>query len=157
MSPVPPTLQFVDLLLSAYLLWGIWKGYRRKLGRELEALIKLLLLLAWVWGFGAFSWLRNNLDGLIEESPVSAGMLSSLLVLLLTFYLLYLLRERLAGAIESRISKAKARGWGAVAGLVRSAAWSAFLLLLLDKLPWIGDGVRDSVSGYLLSRLLTEL
>ena len=153
MNAAPASLQFIDLLVIAYLAWGLLKGLRRRLGRELEALIKLLLLLAWLWGFGAFKWLRNNLDGLAQASPVSSGMLGSLLIIILSFYLLHLLRERLAGAIDRRLSTTGSRISGAVAGLVRSAAWAGALLLLAEKLPWFGDAVRESLSGNLLSQL----
>ena len=153
MTEVSPSLHLIDLLVIAYLAWGLFKGLRRRVGRELEALIKLALLLAWLWGFGAFAWLRDTLDGLARASPVSAGMVGSLLVLIATFYLLYLLKERLADAIEAQVSKTAARTWGGVCGLLRTAAWSAALLLILEKLPWIGDGIRESLTGFLLSRL----
>lgn len=148
-----PAPQWVDYLLAAYLLWGTWRGYRRRVGRELQALIKLLLLLAWLWGFGAFSWLRDLFDGAISQVPIPPGMLTSLLGLLAAFYLLYLLRNRLAGAIEARISRTKARASGALAGLLRTAAGSSFLLLLFGQLPWLGDRLRESLSGRLLAAL----
>lgn len=153
MTTASPSLTAIDLLVVAYLTWGLIKGFRRRLGRELEALIKLLLALAWLWGFGAFSWLRNTLQGLVESSPVSAGMLGSLLALLGTFYLLYLLRQRLADATEARLGETSARLWGALSGLLRTAAWSTALLLLLEKLPWLGDGIGESLSGFLVKRL----
>ena len=153
MTPVSPSLQFTDLLVIAYLAWGLFKGLRRRVGRELAALIKLVLLLAWLWGFGAFKWLRGTLDGLAQASPVSPGMVGSLLILGATFYLLYLLKERLADTIEAQLSKTTARTWGGVCGLLRTAAWSAALLLLAEKLPWIGDGIRESLTGFLLARL----
>lgn len=143
----------IDLLVIAYLAWGLFKGLRRRLGRELEALIKLLLLLAWLWGFGAFSWLRDTLDGLVQASPLSAGMLGSLLVMLLSFILLHLLRERLAGAIDRQLSNAASRLLGGIAGLLRSGAWAAALILLAEKLPWIGESIRQSISGSLLQAL----
>jgi len=144
----------IDLLVLAYLAWGLFKGLRRHLGRELEALIKLVLLLAWFWGFGAFSWLRNTLDGLVQASPLSPGMLGSLLVILFSFFLLYLLRERLAGAIDQRLSKTGSRLLGGFAGVLRTAAWATALLLLAEKLPWVGDAIRHSVSGGLLQTLI---
>jgi len=145
----------IDLIVLAYLAWGLFKGLRRRLGRELGALIKLLLLLAWFWGFGAFSWLRDRLDGLVQASPLSAGMLGSLLVILLSFLLLHLLRERLAGAIDQRLSNTGSRLLGGAAGLLRTAAWATALLLLAEKLPWLGDGVRHSLSGSLLQTLIS--
>lgn len=153
MNTAPASLQFIDLLVVAYLAWGVFKGLRRRLGRELEALIKLLLLLAWLWGFGAFQWLRDTLDGLIQASPVSPGMLGSLLVIIASFYLLYLLRERLAENIDKRLSNTASSLSGAIAGLLRTTAWSAALLLLLEKLPWIGEGVQQSLFGNLLQQL----
>jgi len=143
----------IDLVVLIYLAWGLFKGLRRRLGRELEALIKLALLLAWLWGFGAFSWLRNTLDGLAQASPLSAGMLGSLLVILLSFYLLYLVRERLAGAVDQHLSKTGSRLMGGIVGLLRAATWSAALLLVVEKLPWLGDGIRHSLSGGLLQAL----
>ena len=153
MSAAPASLHFVDLMVLSYLGWGLFKGFRRRLGRELEALIKLLLLLAWLWGFGAFQWLRDTLDGLVEASPISAGMLGSLLIIILSFYLLYLLRERLAENIDQRLSSSGSRTLGAITGLLRTTAWSTALLLLLEKLPWIGDGVENSLSGHLLAAI----
>ena len=143
----------IDLLVIAYLTWGLFKGLRRRLGRELEALIKLILLLAWLWGFGAFSWLRNTLDGLVQASPLSTGMLGSLLVILLSVFLIHLLRERLAGAIDQRLSNTGSRLLGGIAGLLRSGAWASALLLLAEKLPWIGEPVSRSISGGLLQTL----
>ena len=153
MTDASPSLHLIDLLVIAYLAWGLAKGLRRRVGRELGALIKLVLLLAWLWGFGAFQWLRDTLDGIAQAAPVSPGMIGSLLVLVATFYLLYLLKERMAGAVEAQLSKASARTWGGVCGLLRTAAWSAALLLLLEKLPWIGDNIAESLSGFLISRL----
>lgn len=143
----------IDLLIIAYLIWGLFKGLRRRLGRELEALIKLVLLLAWMWGFGAFSWLRDTLNGLVQASPLSASMLGSLLVILLSFLLLHLLRERLAGALERRLSTTGSRLLGGLVGLLRSAAWAGALLLLAEKLPWVGTNVQQSISGKLLQML----
>ena len=153
MTSTSPSLHLTDLLVIAYLAWGLFKGRRRRIGRELEALIKLLLLLAWLWGFGAFKWLRGTLDGLAQASPVSPGMVGSLLIMIATFYLFYLLKERLANAIEAQLSKATAKTWGGVFGLLRTAAWSSALLLVLEKVPWVGDGIRESLSGFLLARL----
>jgi uncharacterized membrane protein required for colicin V production len=143
----------IDLLVLAYLAWGLFKGLRRGLGHELEALIKLLLLLAWLWGFGAFSWLRDTLDGLVQASPLSASMLGSLLVMLLSLLLLHLLRARLARAIDQRLSTTVSRLLGGITGVLRSGAWASALLLLAEKLPWIGATVQRSISGSLLQTL----
>ena len=144
-------MTLVDLLLAGYLAWGVSKGWRRKIGRELQALIKLLLLLAWLWGFDTARWLRDTLGGALQSNPVTAGMLGSLLAIVIAFILLHWLRDRLAEAIEARLSPIAAHRGGAASGLLRTLAWGCALILLLQQVPWIGDSFTDSLTNQLLS------
>jgi hypothetical protein len=143
-------MHFSDLLLAGYAAWGLSRGYRRRIGRELQGLITLLLLLSWLWGFDVARWVRDGFGDMADSLAITQGMIGGLLALIAAFVVMHLLRDTLAKRIEARLSEASARNWGGAAGLLRTTTFGATLIVLLQQLPWLGQGLSDSLTARLL-------
>lgn len=143
-----------DGLVLIYLVWGAVRGQDRGPARELQALINLALLSAFLLGVGLFRRLLDLLGRTADALPFVSGITGALLVLFTALWVMRLIRHRLADWLAARLSPAWTRISGGIFGVLRVLLAVILLVTVVSAVPL--DFVRrpvvdESVTGQLVS------
>ena len=110
----------LDMIVGGYLAWGFYQGRRRGLRSEGIRIISLLVVLAFLLGFGLFKLVGNSLATLADSVSQTRGMIISVLLMVATLVVVIIIRRKL------RHQQAKVRPtrepslYGGIAGLLRA-------------------------------------
>ena len=124
-------MSFLDIILGALLVWGLWKGLSNGLFVELASIIALI---AGIYGAIHFSYyigdyLVQNVD--LEERYIK------LTAFVITFILIVII-VHFAAKLLTKIAKAAFLGWlnrlaGGIFGVVKVAVILGALLVFFDR------------------------
>ena len=110
----------LDMIVGGYLVWGFYQGRRRGLRSEGLRIISLLVVLAFLLGFGLFGLVGNSLATLADSVSQTRGIVISVLLMITTLAVVIIIRRKL------RHQQAKVRPagepslYGGIAGLLRA-------------------------------------
>ena len=110
----------LDMIVGGYLVWGFYQGRRRGLRSEGIRIISLLVVLAFLLGFGLFKLVGNSFATLADSVSQTRGIIISVLLMVATLVVVIIIRRKL------RHQQAKVRPtrepslYGGIAGLLRA-------------------------------------
>lgn len=123
-----------DFVAAGYLAWGILKGQRRGLSVEVPRLVSVTLAL--VTGAGFVRWSDHVLGEIGKLTGQAAGALGWGGALVGAYYLVRLIRARMAYWIEARLPEESIqRRYGMAAGFLRTLVISFIITLFLLHTP----------------------
>jgi uncharacterized membrane protein required for colicin V production len=149
------SFNFADILVIAYLIYGTLRGRVRGLSRELPKVISITL--AFTTGFGLYRSSERLLSGLAHMAGQASGPVSFLSMAIGGYFVMRHLRGRIHDWAAKRYSDENLqRKAGAAAGLIRTAALSAFVFVFISFLP-MGFLKRPFTEGSLFGRVVVKL
>ncbi len=122
----------IDILVAAYLSWALYRGRRRGLRAESARIVGLLLILAFLLGFGLLSLVGNGLAALADNLLQHRGILVTVLVLLAAVLIVVLFHIRLRRRQKAPRSSQERPAYGGMAGVVRALLLVTIVLLGFD-------------------------
>ena len=149
----------LDMLIAAYLGWGFYRGRQRGLRVEIVRIIGLLIVLAFLLGFGLFAMVGNSLTTLTDSFLQRRGIAVTVLLLLATLLIVVTVRNRLRHQRKNVRASSGPPLYGGIAGLLRTLLSVSIILLGFDFLlpEFLNRAiVNDSVTGQALE-VLREL
>jgi uncharacterized membrane protein required for colicin V production len=135
----------LDALIAVYLSWAFYRGRRRGFRAETARIVGLLLILAFVLGFGLFSLVGNGLTALADSLLQRRGIVVTVLVLLATLLIVVLFHIRLRRQQKVVRSSEERPAFGGMAGVVRAVLLVTIILLGFDL--FLPDFLNNAVVG----------
>lgn len=137
----------LDHLLLFYLLWCAVKGYRRRLGQEIEGFIFALLILGMLLGIFVISQLTGLIKLTFETFLLSTGFIATFISFIIALMIFFFLRKKIAEIAESRYSENVSRNGGILAGLLRGLVVTMIMIIVLSQLPFnlLAKTIEDSL------------
>jgi uncharacterized membrane protein required for colicin V production len=135
----------LDILILLYLSWAFYRGRRRGLRAETARIVGLLLILAFVLGFGLFSLVGNSLTALADALLQRRGVVVTVLLLLATLLIVVLVHVRLRRQQKGFRSSGESPAFGGISGVVRGMLLVTIILLGFDF--FLPDFLSNAVAG----------
>lgn len=146
----------IDLVALAYVIWGIFRGYRRGVAAELPSVVGWGVSL--FTGSGIYRWTMRGFAQLSDVAGQSFGAAGFVIVLVGSYFLIRQLRRHIRTWAEKRVNEESLqKKLGAAAGGFRALLLSSFLILFLGLLP-VGPlrepFTKDSFVGRVLNTVV---
>ena len=142
----------LDMIVGSYLLWGFYQGRRRGLRNEGVGIISLLIVLAFLLGFGLFKLVGNSLATLADSVSQTRGIVISVLLMVATLAVVIFIRKKLRRQQAIVTPAGEPSLYGGIAGLLRA------MLMLTVSLTVLGLFLPDFLEHALLGdSLLAQL
>ncbi len=128
------SLNWIDVMIAVYVVWGVWRGRRRGMTSELSRLI--CLLLAILTGYTLVRWTGRVLGEYAVITGHGRGPIAALSVMMAAIYLAGWLRDRLRMIIETRYPGALVqRRMGGVFGGFRTLVIGCTVTVFIGLMP----------------------
>lgn len=128
-------LSLLDAIIILFLLFKVSRAGQLGLGNTLHSLIALSLLAALLLGLRLSSELRDLVGGLAGFADAVPGIGSRLLIIILAWYLMRLIRERLGELLESLTPERWRKPLTYLAEGLRAALLVGIVLWIVE--PWL--------------------
>ena len=146
----------LDMIVGGYLVWGFYQGRRRGLRSEGVRIISLLIVLAFLLGFGMFKLVGNSLASLADSVSQTRGIVISVLLMVATLVVVIFIRKKLRHQQASVRPAGEPSLYGGIAGLLRVMLMLAVSLTVLGLL--LPDFLEQALLGdSLLAQVLERL
>ena len=109
----------LDMIVGGYLVWGFYKGRRRGLRSEGIRIISLMVVLAFLLGFGLFKLVGNSLATLADSVTQTRGIIISILLMVATLVVVIIIRRKLHQQAKAGPAREPSL-YGGIAGLLRT-------------------------------------
>ena len=109
----------LDMIVGAYLVWGFYQGRRRGLRSEGMRIISLMVVLAFLLGFGLFKLVGNSLATLADSVTQTRGIIISILLMVATLVVVIIIRRKLHQQAKAGPAREPSL-YGGIAGLLRT-------------------------------------
>jgi uncharacterized membrane protein required for colicin V production len=148
-------VNFADMLVVAYLIYGTIRGRMRGFSRELPKVVSVTL--AFTTGFGLFRSSERLISGLAHAAGQTSGGVGFVTVVVGAFFLMRQFGGRIRDWAAKRYPDENfQRRAGTVAGFIRTMTISAFVFVFISFLPI--DLVRQPFTeGSLFGRVVVKL
>jgi uncharacterized membrane protein required for colicin V production len=148
-------VNFADLLVVAYLIYGTIRGRIRGFSRELPKVVSVTL--AFTTGFGLYRASERLISGLAHAAGHASGGVGFVTVVVGAFFLMRQFSGRIRDWAAKRFTdETFQRRAGAIAGFIRTATISAFVFVFISFLPI--DLLRQPFTkGSLFGRVVVKL
>ena len=133
----------LDMLMAAYL--SFYRGRQRGLRVEIVRIISLLIVLAFLLGFGLFTLVGNSLTTLTDSVLQHRGIAVTLLLLLATLLIVVTFRKRLRYQRDRLRPGSEPPLYGGIAGVLRTILAVGIILLGFDFL--LPDFLNRAIVG----------
>jgi len=113
-------MTILDMIIGGYLVWGFYQGRRRGLRSEGIRILSLLVVLAFLLGFGLFKLVGNSLATLVDSISQTRGIIISVLLMVATLVIVMIVRRKLRHQ-QAKVRPTRAPSlYGGIAGLLRT-------------------------------------
>lgn len=144
-----------DILVVAYVIYGMLRGRARGFSRELPKVVSVTL--AFTTGFGLYRLSERLMAGLAQMAGQKSGPVSFIVVAIGSFFLLRQFRGRIRDwAAKHYPDENLQKRAGAAAGAVRTVMVSAFVFVFISFMP-IGFLREPFTEGSLFGRTVVKL
>ena len=109
----------LDMIVGGYLVWGFYQGRRRGLRGEGIRIISLMVVLAFLLGFGLFKLVGNSLATLADSVTQTRGIIISILLMVATLVVVIIIRRKLHQQAKAGPAREPSL-YGGIAGLLRT-------------------------------------
>ena len=109
----------LDMIVGGYLVWGFYQGRRRGLRSEGIRIISLMVVLAFLLGFGLFKLVGNSLATLADSVTQTRGIIISILLMVATLVVVIIIRRKLHQQAKAGPAREPSL-YGGIAGLLRT-------------------------------------
>lgn len=154
----------LDMIAGGYLVWGFYQGRRRGLRSEGLRIISLLVVLAFLLGFGLFKLLGNSVAALAGSVSQTRGIAISVLLVVTTLVIVIIIRRKLRHQQANVRLAGEPSLYGGMAGLLRAmlvlgVGLTVLRLFLPDFLEHalLGDSMLARVPKWLAIQRAWEL
>jgi uncharacterized membrane protein required for colicin V production len=146
----------LDMIVGGYLVWGFYQGRRRGLRSEGVGIISLLIVLAFLLGFGLFKLVGSSLASLVDSVSQTRGIVISVLLMVATLVVVIFIRKKLRQRQANVRSAGEPSLYGGIAGLLRVMLMLAVSLTVLGL--FLPDFLEQALLGdSLLAQVLERL
>lgn len=129
-------LTLIDALIIIFILFKALKPAKVSLGSSIHGLIAVSLIIALILGLRLNAEMRDLLSGIANYMDVIPGLGSKLLIILASWYLMRLIRDRLGTWIEAAVPEQNLAPVTRYTEVIRS-------VLLISLILWIIEGFFD--------------
>jgi len=143
-------LSLLDAIIILFILFKVSRAGQASLGNTLHSLIALSLLVALFLGLRLSSQLREALGGLSGFAEAVPGLGSRVLIIVLAWYLMRMIRERLGQFLEDLTPQPWRRKLTYVAEGLRTALLAAFILWIVE--PWLAPNESQPSHAVMMVR-----
>lgn len=142
----------LDLLVIAFVFYGVRRGRKRGLYVEIPGAVSAVLF--FLTGWGLFKIMYRGVAAADKWIGLSLGIFTFLLVGFISFKLWMKVRGRIRERAEKNIDPRHKETGGAIAGGVWAFTWACILILILAK-TFLNFAVRGSfLSDFLIAYVL---
>jgi len=146
-------MSFLDFAALAYIAFGVFRGRKRGLFKELPGALSVLIF--FVTGCGLYRWTGRALAGMNHLAGQSLGVGSFIGLVMGVVMLVRHFRRQISGWVEQRFDQRTQKLGGGIAGGVRTFVFTAIVLLVLAHWPLHGL-TRPLAESTLLGRGLIK-
>jgi len=125
-------ISLFDAIALVFIVLRLLRAKRKNLGQSLHSLITISLLSALLLGFRVASQLRGALSSMADFMSAVPGLGSKLLIILLAWYLIHILRKKIAYWLEAALPKSSHKTVTLISELLRT-------LILIILIAWLTE------------------
>ncbi|MCU7959722.1 MAG: hypothetical protein KZQ58_06925 [gamma proteobacterium symbiont of Bathyaustriella thionipta] len=125
-------ISLLDAIALVFIALRLLRAGRKNLGESLHSLITISLLAALLLGFRVASQLRGALSSMADFMSAVPGLGSKLLIILLAWYLIHILRKKIAYWLEAALPKSTHETITFISELLRT-------LILIILIAWLTE------------------
>jgi uncharacterized membrane protein required for colicin V production len=147
-------MNFIDLLVPAYVVYGAIRGRQRGLPRELPKAFGTIL--SFLSGYGVYRWTGKLLSQASQLAGQTTGGLGFIGIVIAVIVLVRHFRTRIRQWAEAKCPDAAAqKKAGMIAGLIRTLTLSSTIILFMSIAP-VGPLRAPFKEGSLIGRTLNR-
>ena len=125
-------ISLLDAIAVVFIAFRLLRANRRNLGNSLHSLISISLLGVLLLGFRIASQLRGALGRIADFMSTVPGLGSKVLIILLAWYLIHLLRKKIAYWLEAALPESSHKTVTFISELLRT-------LILIILIAWLTE------------------